>query len=84
MPYIIRHQDGTIRGVCTNKPGDGNLMPDGTPEVHDFYDEKDAAKVAEVAAFRAARDAPKAPMTTAQKLSALGITSEELKAELAK
>lgn len=57
MPYIIRNQIGEMLGHCTNKPGAGNKLPNGDDEVHDYYDDSDAAKVAEVSAFRAAQDA---------------------------
>lgn len=91
MPYLIKHQNGTVMGLATNKPGAGNKLPDGTDEVHEFYEDDpkdaayDAARTIEAAAFRAAQDTKvNAPRTTAQKLAALGITAEELKAELAK
>ena len=91
MPYIIRDKAGNVMGVCTNKPGPGNKLPNGDDEVHDFFEETpgqpgyNAGKVQEVTAFRAAQEAKRsAPRTVAQKLAAIGITPEELKAELAK
>lgn len=29
MPWIIYDKTGAIKGRCTNKPGDGNMIPDG-------------------------------------------------------
>ena len=84
MPYIIRNQQGAMVGHCTNKPGPGNKLPDGSEEVHDFY-EDEPAKAAEVAAFRAAQEAKaNEPPTIAQKLASVGLTIGDLRAELAK
>lgn len=61
--WIIRHQNGTMMGCSVNKPGDGNLLPDNTPEVHEFVDDDpsspgyDAAGTAEIAAFHEAQQA---------------------------
>lgn len=57
MPWMIKHKDGTLMGICTNKPRDGNLLPDGAEEVHEFVedDQNDPAYnvngTAEIAAF---------------------------------
>lgn len=40
MAWLIRHQDGRLFGICTNKPGLGNKLPDGTDEVHEFVEEE--------------------------------------------
>lgn len=39
MPYIIRNAAGQICGRCTGKPGEGNLLPDGSPERVEYIEE---------------------------------------------
>lgn len=61
MPWITRDHLGQICGHFTNKPGDGNKIPDGAggmmPEVPVYYEDDpaqpgyDAAKVTEVLAY---------------------------------
>lgn len=36
MPYIIRNAQGLICGRCENRPGPGNLLPDGSPEIVEY------------------------------------------------
>lgn len=66
--YIIRNTQGKICGVCTNRPGARNLLPDGRPEQVEFVEDEseqlDAAGVAkrtsqraEISAFRVAQEA---------------------------
>lgn len=61
MTYLVKHQNGTVMGICTNKPGDGNRLPDGSVEVHQYVQDDphspdfDAAGVAQIAAFIAAQ-----------------------------
>lgn len=91
MPYIIRNQQGVMVGHCTNKPGPGNKLPNGDDEIHDFYETDpgdlayEVGKIAEVAAWRSAQEAKvAAPLTVDQKLASIGLTVDDLKAELAK
>ena len=39
MPYIIRNAVGVMCGHCTNPPGAGNKLPDGSDEVVEFYED---------------------------------------------
>lgn len=39
MPYIIRNAKGEICGRCTNRPGPGNKLPDGSIEQVEFIEE---------------------------------------------
>lgn len=61
--WIIRNASDAICGVFTNRPGEGNTMPDGTPEVPVYVEDDpsaegyDAAAVDEVQAFHAAQAA---------------------------
>lgn len=88
MPYIIRNKQGVMVGHCTNKPGPGNKLPDGSEEVHEFYD-SEPAKLAEVAAFNAAQEAKIAQMKSpaarvVEQIKADPEALAALKAELAK
>lgn len=51
--YIIRNTQGKICGVCTNRPGARNLLPDGRPEQVEFVEDE----TAEIVSFRAAQEA---------------------------
>ena len=66
MPWIIRNVQGEICGRCTNKPGPGNKLPDGTPEVPEWIEDD----TPEVAAFVAAQVAKPVP-TLADQIAAL-------------
>lgn len=63
LMYVIKNTAGEILGVCTNRPGAGNVLPDGTPEIVEQYEDDpnhaqfDAVRVAEVEAFKAAQAA---------------------------
>ena len=48
MPYIIRNSALEICGLCTNRPGEGNLLPDGNPEIIEKYEEE----TPEIVAFK--------------------------------
>jgi hypothetical protein len=39
MPYLIKNADGLIVGRCTNRPGPGNILPDGSPEIIEYVEE---------------------------------------------
>lgn len=91
MAWIIRNAAGEICGNFTNRPGLGNKMPDGSPEVPIYVETNpkepgyDAAVITEIASFvEAVRVKQTQPLTVAQKLAAVGLTVADLKAELAK
>jgi len=86
MPYVIRNALGEISGVCTGRPGEGNLRPDGSPEVVEFEENETPEIIAFVSAQEARMQEVKPRiMTLSDKVEAkLGITLAELQAELAR
>lgn len=46
MPYIIRNAQGQIVGRCTNAPGPGNRLPDGSLEIVEFIEEDTPESIA--------------------------------------
>ena len=46
MPWIIRNAAGEICGRSTNKPGEGNRLPDGSVERHEYIENDTAESLA--------------------------------------